>query len=110
MLGPAASRASKAARSGTAAAGKTLETGMARLALGVDFAAVELGALLLVAENLISGVGFGKPVLGLGIIRMLVGMMQFGELAKRFFHIRVGSVLGDAENLIRIAHFYPLSP
>src|SRR5258705_5461332 len=51
------------------AAGKTLE---ARLALGVDFAAVELLAPVLVADDLVGRIDLGKPRRGFRIVLVAV--------------------------------------
>src|SRR5690606_25597323 len=80
----------------------------ARLALRVDLAAVELGALLLVAENFIGGIDLGKLLLGLGIILVLVGMIGLGELAERLLDVRVARRSGTTENAVWIAHGYPV--
>ena len=52
------------------AAGKALE---ARLAFGVDLAAVELLALVLVADDLVGGVQLGKPLRGFRIVLVASG-------------------------------------
>ena len=80
----------------------SLET--ARLAVGVDLAAVEGAALLLVAQNFVGRIDLGEFRLRLGVVGVLVGMVLLGELAERLFHIRLRGVLGDAENLVGIAH------
>ena len=68
MLGAAA-----AAAPGTAAR-KALEAGEARLALGIDLAAVELAAFLLVAEDLVGRADLGEAVLRLRLLA-LVGVV-----------------------------------
>jgi hypothetical protein len=85
-----------------------LEPLEARLALGVDLAAIESGAALLVAQYLIGLVGCGEAVLGLGILGILVRMMLLGELAlSRLYFLRRG-VLANAQHLIGIAHYIRL--
>src|SRR5687767_9852851 len=60
------------------AAGKTLK---AWLALGVDLAAVELLALVLVADDLVGGIDLGKARSRLRIVLVVVRVMLLGELA-----------------------------
>src|SRR5204862_1021622 len=68
------------ARAALLAAAKTFKPLEFRLALGVDLAAVEFLALLLVADDLIGGIDLGKLRLCLLISRVLVGMVLLGEL------------------------------
>src|SRR5690606_7634604 len=51
-----------------------------RLAVGADLAAVELGPLLLVADDLVGGIDLGEAVLRLRIGLVLVGMKLLGQL------------------------------
>jgi len=44
---------------------------VARLALGVDFAAIEFAALLLVADDLVSRPDLGESVLRLGLLALV---------------------------------------
>ena len=60
------------------AAGKTLE---ARLAVGVDLAAIELLALVLVADDLVGRVDLGKARSRLRIVLVVVRVVLLGELA-----------------------------
>ena len=70
-----------------------------RLALGIDLAAVELGALLLVADNLVGGVRFGEFLLRLGIVLVLVRMEFLGEPPVCLLDlVGIGGFL-DAQNL-----------
>ena len=55
----------------------------ARLALGVDLAAVEGLALLVVADDLVGGIELGEARGRLGIVLVGVGMQLLGELAGR---------------------------
>jgi hypothetical protein len=65
----------------TAAAPKSLKALEARLALGIDLAAVKLGTFLRLAEDLVSGVRLGKLILGLRIVGVAVGVVRLRELA-----------------------------
>src|SRR5262249_3417351 len=50
-------------------------------ALGVDLAAIELLALVLVAEDLVRSVDLGEALGCLRVVLVAVGMMLLGELA-----------------------------
>jgi len=65
------------APTGTAAR-ETLES---RFALGVDFAAVELLALLIVADDLVGRIKFRKSGRRLRIVLVGVGVILLGKLA-----------------------------
>ena len=69
---------------------------MTRLALGVDLTAIELGAFLLVAENLIGRIHLGELCLCFGIVFVLIGMMFLGEAAERLLDLAGARRLGDA--------------
>ena len=60
---------------------RALETLETRLALGVDLAAIEGRAVLLVADDLIGLVGRGEASLAFGIVGILVRVVLLGELA-----------------------------
>ena len=70
----------------------------ARLAIGINLAAVELPALFIVAQNLIGQGDFRKFLLRLGVARVLVGMEFFGELTECLFHLVGRSRLGHAKH------------
>ena len=74
-----------------------------RLAVGVDLAAVEGGALLVVAEQI---VGLGRLVEALLGARILglVGVVGLGQLAVGLFDVVDACRLGQAQYLIWIAH------
>jgi hypothetical protein len=94
----------EAARSGAAArvaAAKALE---ARLALGIDLAAVELLALVLVAEDLVRRVELGKALGGLRIALVAVGVMLLGGLAKSALDGRSAGAPRHPQDLIGVAH------
>src|SRR5260370_10431204 len=95
---PAAGCTGAAAR---VAAGKALE---ARLALGVDFAAVELLALGLVADDLVGRVELGKTLRGLRIVLVAVGVMLLGELAIGALDRRSAGAPLHPQDLIGVAH------
>ena len=87
-----------APETGKGIASGALETLETRLAVGVDLAAVEGRAALLVAKDLIGLACRGKAILGLGIIGILVGMVFLGELAVSRLYFLGGGVLGNAQH------------
>src|SRR5712672_632700 len=116
VLETAAAAAGKAARAGAAgtecvglktapsarvAAGKTLE---ARLAIGVDFAAVELLALVLVADDLVGRIDLGEPRRSFRIVLVVVGVMFLGKLAIGALDRRRAGAPRHPQDLIGVAH------
>lgn len=87
-------------------AGKSLKH---RLALGIDFATVELGALVLVAYDFIGLIHFRKSLLRLRIVLILIRVVLLGQLAKGRFYFFGLRRFGDAQHAIGIAHIVPLS-
>src|ERR1700730_1168562 len=86
---------------GEAAAREALE---ARLALGVDFAAIELLALVLVADDLVGRVELGKTLRSLRIVLVAVGVMLLGELAIGALDGRSTGAPLHPQDLIGVAH------
>src|SRR5690606_12447238 len=86
------------------AAARMVEIRETRLSGGVDLAAVVLAALGIVADNLVSLVDLGKSVLCLGIVRVLLRMVLFRELAERRLDVFRRSVLRNDQAFIGIAH------
>ena len=76
----------------------------ARLALGVDLAAIERLALVFVAEQLIRGIQLGKARRRLWIVLVGVGMQFFCKLAIGAFDIARARLAIDAQDLIGITH------
>src|SRR5258707_12262646 len=116
VLDTAAAAAAKAAGAGAAgaewvglktapparvAAGKTLK---ARLALGVDFAAVELLALVLVADDLVGRIDLGEPRSSFRIVLVVVGVMLLGKLAIGALDRRRAGAPRHPQDLIGVAH------
>src|SRR3954453_11554571 len=106
--GPSAAAAEgvglKAARAGTAtriAAGKALEPW---LAFGIDLAAVELLALVLVADDLVGRIDFGKARGGLRIVLVVVWVVLLGELAIGVLDRRSAGAPRHPQDLIGVAH------
>ena len=91
-----------------AAAGARPELLESRLARGVDLAAVEGLALLLVAEDLVGLVGLRKALLGLRIVRVLVRMKLLGQLAEGRLYVLVRGRLGNAQHVVGITHGFSL--
>ena len=85
-------------------AAEALEALEVRLAVGADLAAVELSALLLVADDLVGGVDLGEALLGLRVVLVLVGVRFLGELAEGRFDLGLACRLAHAEHFVGIAH------
>src|SRR6185436_17270334 len=66
----------------------------ARIAVGADRARVELGALFLVAQNVIGAGNFLETLLCRRVARMLVGMMFLGQRPERFLDVGLARRLG----------------
>ena len=76
----------------------------ARLALGVDLAAIEGFALVLVGEQFIGGIQLGKARRRLWIVLVGVRMQFFRKLAVGAFDIARACLAIDAQDLIGITH------
>ena len=103
MLG--AGRSAAAARPSEAArprAAKGIET--PGLAFRVDFAAVELALLFLVAKDFIGGIGLGEFLLGLGIVLVVVGMKAFRQFAIGFLDLVASGRFWHAKDGVGVAH------
>src|ERR1700716_253749 len=83
------------------AAWKALE---ARLALGIDLAAIELLALVLVADDLVGRIDFGKARGGLRIVLVVVGVVLLGKLAIGALDRRSAGAPRHPQDLIGVAH------
>ena len=86
-----------------AGAAEALETGEARLAFGVDLAAVELAALVLVADDLVGGIDLGKALLGLRVL-VLVWVPGLGELAERLLDLGLAGRASHSQDRVRVTH------
>ena len=86
------------------AAAKALKALEFRLALGVDLAAVEFSALLLVADDLVGGIDLGKLRLRLLVPGVLVGVVLLGELPIGALDLGLARGAADSEHVIGIAH------
>src|ERR1700676_201726 len=86
---------------GEAAAREALE---ARLALRGDFAAIELLALVLVADDLVGRVQFGKARRGFRIVLVGIGVMLLGKLAIGALDRRSAGTPRHPQDLIGVAH------
>jgi hypothetical protein len=96
-----------AARPTGSLAGKALKSLEPRLAFGVDLAAVELRPLALVADHFISGVDFGKPLLGPHIALVAIGMAFLGQLAVGALDFRRAGRPVNAKHVIWVTHKGP---
>src|ERR1700676_148035 len=93
-----------AAETGTwvgAAAAKTMEAG---LALGIDLAAIERLALVLVLEDLVGGIQLGKARRRLRIVLVGVGMQLFRQAPIGALDVGRARLAIDAQDLIGITH------
>src|SRR6202044_682290 len=88
-------------RVGAAAAGKAMET---RLALGVNLAAIERLALVLVLEDLVRGVQFGKARRRLRIVLVGVGMQLFCQAPIGALDVGRARLAIEPQDLIGITH------
>jgi uncharacterized membrane protein len=91
----------EAGASARPAAAEALE---ARLALGVDFTAVESLALVLVAQELMRRIELGKARRRLGIILVGVGMKFLGEPPIGALDVARARLAVDAQDLVGITH------
>src|SRR6201999_1470549 len=83
------------------ATGKAGET---RLTVGVDLAAVELLALVLVAQDLVSRIDLGKTLRCLRIVLVAVRVMLLGKLAIGALDCRSIGAPRHPQDLIGVAH------
>ena len=83
-----------AARAG--ACTRVVKPGTAFAALGIDVAAVEGGAFLLVTEKIVSSGDGRKFFRDRLVARVQIGVEFFGEDAIRLFDVRLGRVGGNA--------------
>src|SRR5260370_14568025 len=100
---PAAGRGAAA----RVAAGKALK---ARLALGVDFAAIELLALVLVADDLVRRIHLRTRRGSLRLVLVVVGVMFLGELAIGALDCRSAAAPRPPQTLLASPHPPPLLP
>ena len=87
-----------------AAAAESFKPLEARLALGIDLAAVECLAFVRVAKKLMRRVQFGKARCRFGIVLIGVGMQFFCKLAIGAFDVACACFAIDAQDLVGIAH------
>src|SRR5579883_1974223 len=72
-------------------------------AAGVDLAAVEAGALVLVRQQIIGRRDLLEARLGLFVAGVEIGMMPLGELAIGGADLLLARILGDAEHLVGVS-------
>src|SRR5262249_31334905 len=87
-----------------AAGAEAFEALEARLALGVDLAAVEGLALVVLAQDLVGGVELGEAGGGLGVVLVGVRMQLLGLLPERALDLRGAGGLRYPEDVIGGAH------
>jgi hypothetical protein len=76
----------------------------ARLALGIDLAAVESLALVGIARDLISRIEFGKARSGLGVMLVGVRMQLLGQAPVGAFDFGLARTLRNPQNFVGVAH------
>ena len=76
----------------------------ARMALGIDLTAVELGAFFLVAHHLLGGIYFLKALGFRRLIAMGIGVQFLGERTEGLLDLGFRGVSFDAKDIIGIAH------
>src|SRR6202011_6173128 len=74
------------------------------LALGIDLAAIELLALVLVADDLVGRIQLGKARRGSRIVLVGIGVMLLGELAIGALDRRSAGAPRHPQDLIGVAH------
>jgi FAD synthase len=74
------------------------------MTLGVDLAAIVTGALFRVGQQVVGVVKFLEALRRLGVTRMQVGMVAFGELPVGRFDRRLIRVTLQAKDFIGISH------
>jgi len=104
----ATGRAPEAKRIGAKPSGAGIKA--AWIAVGANLAGIEFGALVLVAQHIISGGNFLKPLLGGFIPRMGIGVVLLGQAAERLLDLRFTGGFGNTQDLIRIAHEFSRPP
>src|SRR5947209_4538803 len=88
----------------TAAGARAFEPVNPRLAFGVDVAAVESLALVLVAENLVGRIDLGELRRRSRVFLVRVGMQLLRQAAERFLDLLRARFLGHPQNLVGVAH------
>jgi len=97
---PRAIRAAASVAAARAHPGK----GVGRIALAIDFAAIKLGALGLVGQQIIGAGDVGKSLRRVGFVLVAIGVQFLGELAIGALDVRFGRGAGYAKRAVRIAH------
>src|ERR1700722_7142241 len=97
-------RAKSGAGARAGAAAESLKSLEARLALGIDLAAVECFALVILAEDFIRRIDFGKARRRIGIVLVGVGMQFFRKAPEGTFDVGCTRLAIDAQHLIGISH------
>src|ERR1700730_9371197 len=85
-------------------AAEALEAAKPRLALGVDLAAVEGLALVVLAEDLVGRIQLGKPLRRLGVVLVGVGMQLLGVLPKGALDRSRIRIPPNPQHFIGVAH------
>ena len=94
----------EAASASAASGAEPFEALEARLAFGIDLAAVEGLALLGVADDLVSGVELGEAARRLRVVLIGVRVKLLGKLPERALDLRGARAFGNPQNLIGVAH------
>src|SRR5437016_721787 len=83
---------------------ESLKALKARLALGIDLAAVESFALVAIADDLVSGIKLGEMRSCLRVVFVGVGVQFLGEAPISALDIGLACTLGNPQNLVGVAH------
>ena len=92
------------ARTGTPPAAEPFKALKARFSVGVDLAAIEGLALVRFAENLISGVQFGKARGRLRVVFVGVRVQLLGLPPERALDLRGARVLRYPQDVVGVTH------
>src|SRR6476619_2301217 len=90
----------------------TFEALEARLAFGIDLAAIKRLALVAVANDLVSGVELGEPARCLGIVLVGVGVQFLGKAPIGTLDVSFARTLRNPQNLVGVGHRFqtPMNP
>ena len=80
------------------------------VALVVDLAGIEFGALFLIAKDVIGAADFLKALFGALVTALGIGVVLLGQRTKRLLDLGFTGVLGNAKDVIGIAHRFSARP
>src|SRR5947209_2032210 len=83
---------------------RAFEAAESRLALGIDFAAIERLALVLFTEDLVGAIDLGELHRRLGVLLVGVGMVLLRQLAIGLLDLFLARRPRHPQDLVRISH------